>query len=120
MKFFIAIALIAGFSFAAQQFFPWWSVAIVAFAVGFVMRQPRREASFFAGLISLFFLWSIYSYVLAHNNQHLLSERLTELFAPLIREKQFRLYILTGAIGGVVGGFSSLSGRLAAIAVGMK
>lgn len=120
MKFFIAIVLIAGLSFAAQQFFPWWSVAVVAFAVGFIMRQPRREAAFFAGMIALFFLWAIYSYVLAHANQHLLSERLTELFAPLIRDKQFRLYILSGAVGALIGGFASLSGRLTAIAVGFK
>ncbi|MBL0310893.1 MAG: hypothetical protein IPP77_14855 [Bacteroidetes bacterium] len=120
MKFLIAIVLIAVLSFAVQQFFPWWSVAIVAFAVGFVMRQPRREAAFFAGLLSLFLLWTFYSYYLAHANQHLLSEKLAELFAPIIRDKQFRLYILTGAIGGLVGGFASLSGRLSAIAVGMK
>lgn len=119
MKFFIAIGLIAGLSFAAQQFLPWWSVAIIAFAVGFIMKQ-KREASFFTGLIALFFLWAIYSYVLSHSNQHLLSEKLAELFAPIIRDKQFRLYILSGAIGGLIGGFASLTGRLAAIAVGRE
>lgn len=117
MRFFIAIALIAGLSFVAQQFLPWWSVAVVAFAVGFIMRQ-KREAAFFTGLIALFFLWSIYSYILSSANQHILVEKLAELFAPIIRGKEFRIYVLTGAIGGLIGGFASLSGRLTAIAMG--
>src|SRR5260221_1323593 len=110
-KFFLATILIAGLSALAQTFFPWWSMAIVAFIIGFLIPQ-KREAAWFTGVVAIFALWLVFAIVPSKGNNGLLAARLAELFHPLTGGKIWRLYFMVGAIGGFVAAFSSLSVRL--------
>lgn len=105
MKFLIKIALIAILAATLQTFLPWWSMAIAAFAVSLLL-FTRGASAFFAGFIAIFLLWSLKSYFIDVANQQLLSLKIAELFSVT----PFLLIIITGTIGGIVGGFASLTG----------
>jgi len=115
-KFFLSVILIIVFSAIMQSFFPWWSMALVAFVVGFIM-PLKREASWFAGVFAIFLLWLFYAMFLSHFNGGILATRVAEVLHPITGGKVFRLYFLTAAVGSLTEGFACLSGRLTAMVI---
>ena len=115
-NFFGAAILIIVLSAIAESFFPWWSITIVAFAVGFAI-PLKREASWFAGVFAIFLLWLFYAMFLSYSNHDILAARVAEVLHPITGGKIFRLYFLTAAVGSLTAGFASLSGRLTAMEV---
>ncbi|RYY86140.1 MAG: hypothetical protein EOO15_15270 [Chitinophagaceae bacterium] len=107
MRFLVSILLIALFAFIAGRYLPWWSIAIVAFAVGVLLPQ-RLLHSFLAGFLGIFLLWFLLALWLDTKNEHLLSRRIAELFH--LGQSSILLMIVTALIGGLVGGFAALSG----------
>jgi len=107
MKFITAFLLTALLSYAAGLFFPWWSIAIAAFAVAALLPQ-KPLAAFSAGFLSVFILWVVLALSIDMNNNHLLSVKISEL---LFKSHSHALIIsVTGLIGGLVAGFAALTG----------
>lgn len=104
------VILIAGC--ALQVFLPWWSIAAVAVVVGYVFKQ-KSALAFLAGFLAVFALWVGYAYLLSSANNHLLAGKIAELMAPLTGGSKTVLFVLSGTVGGLVGGLGALTGSLA-------
>jgi hypothetical protein len=89
---------------------PWWSIAIAAFLVAFFIPQKSIWA-FVAGFIALFILWGSLSLIISGDNNDLFSHKLSLLILQM--DNPVLLIIATGVIGGLVAGFSALSGNIA-------
>jgi len=111
MKFLLSILLIAVLAGIAEWFAPWWSLAIAAALIGFLMRL-RPGKAFLAGFLGVGLLWL--GFVLWRDipNEHILSERLAKLF----KLPNHTLFILvTAVLGGLIGGLSAWAGAQLAI-----
>jgi hypothetical protein len=106
MRLLLSILLIALLSFIAGMFLPWWSIALVAFLVG-VLVPLRLWKSFLAGFLGIFLLWFVVALWLDLGNEQLLSQKIAELMHV---PGSFLLVLITALVGGLVGGFASLSG----------
>ena len=104
MKFLIHIILIIIVTFLLQSFLPWWTLAIGAFVVSFMMGN-KGVNSFFAGFLAVGLLWLGLSFYIDFTTESILTEKLNRLL-PL------NSMLLTFLIGGLVGGLSSLTGAL--------
>ncbi|MFV0604233.1 MAG: hypothetical protein ACK5NK_00190 [Niabella sp.] len=106
MRFLLSIIIIAIASFFAGLYFPWWSIAIIAFAVAFVLPQSPA-ASFITGFLGVFALWVILAAFINSSNAGILATRIGNLLkvggAPSI------VILVTGFVGGIVSGLAALS-----------
>jgi len=111
MKFLTAILLTALLSFAIGLFtvLPWYSFVFCALLVAVAIHQKPFKA-FLAGFIALFLLWCMLALITDNANEHLLSKKVAEIL-PL-NGNYILLIILTGFVGGLLGGMSALTGSL--------
>jgi hypothetical protein len=109
MKFFVSLLLIALLSYAACLFFPWWSIAVMAFLVAAIIPQKPGWA-FLAGFTALFILWLAVTAFISGANDHLLAQKLSQIIIKT--DSHVLLIFLTAMIGGLVAGFAALSGSL--------
>lgn len=109
MKFIISLILIALLSFAACLYFPWWSIAIAAFLVIVVIPQ-RPGKAFLCGFLSLFLLWAGLSLRISNNNNHILAHKMSAVILAV--DNPFLLIVVTGLLGGIIGGLGALAGGL--------
>ncbi|MEO8820488.1 MAG: hypothetical protein ABI267_04550 [Ginsengibacter sp.] len=107
MKFIVSGILIILFSFLACLYFPWWSVAVVAFLVSIIIQQ-RHLSSFICGFISLFLLWGFLSFWISTENGNILAHRVSLLIFKT--DSPFLLIFVTALIGAMVAGFAALTG----------
>ena len=107
MRFIVSLALIALLSFAACIYFPWWSVAVIAFLVAVIIPQ-NAGTSFLTGFIALFLLWGVLSFWISSSNDDLLAHRISLLILKI--DSPYLLMAVTALIGGLVAGFAALSG----------
>lgn len=107
MRILLAILLTASLSFIAGKYFPWWSIAIIAFLVGLFVHQ-NLGAAFVSGFAGIFIMWALLSYWIDAKNDNMLSQKIAQLF-PL-GGSSFLLILVTAFVGGLVGGFAAISG----------
>jgi hypothetical protein len=107
MRFILSILLTAVFSFLAGLFLPWWSIAIIAFAIALLIPQ-RISKAFLSGLFGIFLLWTIVALWIDIQNNSILSHRVSELFK--LGGSSILLILVTALIGGLVGGFAAMAG----------
>jgi hypothetical protein len=107
MRFILAILLTAVFSFLAGLYLPWWSIAIVAFAIGLLIPQ-RISMAFLSGLLGIFLLWTVLTSWIDIKNNSILSHKISELFK--LGGSSILLILVTAFIGGLVGGFAAMAG----------
>lgn len=107
MKFIVSAILIILFSFLACLYFPWWSVAVVAFLVSIIIQQGHLS-SFVCGFISLFLLWGFLSFWISVENGNILAHRVSLLIFKT--DSPFLLISVTALIGAMVAGFAALTG----------
>lgn len=93
---------------------PWWTLAPIAAAAGWLLPQSAPK-SWITGFLGGFLLWSITALLADTANGSLLSARIGKLFMGL---STVELVLLTGIIGGLVAGMSCLTGRWARDLVG--
>jgi hypothetical protein len=109
MKIFISAILTALLAFAFGIYFPWWSIAIAAFIV-YALIPVRAGWAFLSAFLAMFLLWGGMAWVISSNNEHILGHRISQVI--LKKDDPIMLALATALIGGVVGGFAGLSGRL--------
>lgn len=107
MKFGISIFLNVTLAYLAGLVLPWWGFVAILFLVSAFLNQ-KNITSFLSGFISMFLLWLVLAWVIDSQNNQILSQRVATLL-PL-NGNSMLLMILTGAIGGVLGGMAALSG----------
>ncbi|MFZ1809399.1 MAG: hypothetical protein WAU36_19355 [Cyclobacteriaceae bacterium] len=104
MRFIVQIIITAIVCFMFQKLFPWWTMAIGAFLVGFVFSNTGFK-SFLSGFIAIGLLWLGLALYVDNATHSILTEKISQLF-PL------DLFVLTSLVGGLVGGFASMTGSL--------
>ena len=107
MKFFVSLFLIMLLSFASCLYFPWWSIAIVAFIIAVFIHQ-EAGMSFLCGFLALFLLWGILSFWISANNDHILAHRVSVLILTV--DSPYLLIFFTAVIGGIVAGLGATAG----------
>jgi len=107
MKFSVSFLLTALLSFIAGLYFPWWSIAIAAFIVAVLVHQKAGMA-FASAFLAMLLLWSGLAGWINFNNENILSLKIAELLG--IGNNTFLLVLITGIIGGLVGGLAAMSG----------
>jgi len=103
MRFIIQLIAITMLAAVFELFLPWWSIAFAAFIGGALLNS---RVNFLAGFIGVALLWSITSLIIDASAAAPLSERVAKtLFLP-----RPMLFVVTAAIGGIVGGFAAMAG----------
>ena len=105
----VGIGSIALLGILAQMLFPWWTIAIVGFWVGFWLAQSPAS-SFFYGFLSMFLVWSIYAGYQSASNGDLMTNTMSGIFGGKISGTQ--LIYTTGTLGGLVTGLATVAGTL--------
>lgn len=100
--------LILIISLVAQFFLPWWSIAVVAFGLAF-WKGTSGGSSFRMGWAAIFTLWLVAAYISHYSTMGLMSDKIAQL---LKLSNPYLLIFVTAFVGGLVGGFSALSGYL--------
>lgn len=108
MKFAAHIIAVIVISLMLQSFLPWWTMAVGAFATGLFFRQSGFM-SFLAGLLGVGLLWFAMADYLHLSTDGILSEKIAAIFPT---KTVGALLVVTGLIGGLVGGFASMTGGL--------
>lgn len=106
MKPTITTILIMLFSFLSCLYFPWWSIAVVAFLVALIIPQ-RPWASFLTAFFALFILWGFLSLIISINNGNILADRVSLLIFKT--QSTFLLILVTAFIGALVAGLGGLT-----------
>lgn len=110
MKFiatFILTILLGYIVYVLNDMLPWWTVAVAAFiAAAIVPLKPL--ASFLAGFLGVALLWWVLAAVIDNANAGVMAMRMAEVL-PLEGNKML-LIIITGVVGGLVGGLAALTG----------
>jgi len=108
MKFAAHVIVVILISLVLQLFLPWWTMAVGAFATGLVFRQ-NGFMSFLAGLLGVGLLWFGMADYLHLSTNGILSEKIAAIFPT---KTVGALLAVTGLVGGLVGGFASMTGGL--------
>lgn len=107
MNLFIRIFLIMMISSISQYFLPWWTSLIVALAVETALGKGDGT-SFFSGFYGVSIPWMALSAYIDMNNGSILSKQILSLFH--LPQYSAVMIVLTGLIGGIVGGLGSQTG----------
>lgn len=103
------ILSIALLGILAQMLFPWWTIAIVGFWVGYWLADtPTR--SFAYGFLSMFLIWSIYAAYQSVANGGLMGNTISGMLGGQLSGTQ--LIYATGTLSGFVTGLATSSGAL--------
>lgn len=110
MKFTINLIGIALFSFISGRLAWWeWDFVLIAFLLTFIMNDTAAR-SYAAGFLAMSTIWFFMANVQNAGNTGILSGMVAELFKL---SSGTQLLQITALIGGVVGGFSAMTGSLA-------
>ncbi len=103
----IQIVLILLLSALAQLVLPWWSLAIVAFAVC-VWRSTSGGQAFIAGFLGVALVWLLYALAIHLRTDGIFTGRMGSL---LFKSSSVALpLVVTGMLSGLVGGLAGLTG----------
>jgi len=102
MKFLLQLLFTIILCCALQYFLPWWTVAIGTFVVAFFF-DSKGWPSFAAGFIGVAILWLMIAGYITITTDSILTSKLNQLL-PI------NSFIITGLVGGLVGGFGALTG----------
>lgn len=107
MKFIVSILLIALLSFAAGLYLGWWSLALAAFIVAALIPQKPWKA-YLSGFLGLLLLWGILATWIDIRNQHILSQKMAQVFS--LGNSYFLLIMVTALVAAIVAGFAAMTG----------
>ena len=104
MRFTVQVLVIVILGFFLELFFPWWSVAIAAFCGGVLI---NTRLSFLGGFVAVGLLWLAKALITDLSSDSDLTERVAAIF--MLHSKAL-LLLVTVLLGGIVGGFASMTG----------
>lgn len=113
----IQVLLIAFLSLLAQLAFPWWSVAIVAFAVcfwrgtasrGSAFRGSGAGRAFLYGFAGVALVWLVYALIIHFRTDGIFTGRMSQLLFKA--DASAGLVLATVVLGGLVGGLAGVAG----------
>jgi hypothetical protein len=107
--------IILALSFISGFILPWWFAAIICFAGGFFIRTTG--SAFWAGFAAVGLTWLAFALLKTLPNDNILANRMAQVFQL---PGWIYVLVITVVIGGLVGGFSALSGKLLKSAVARK
>jgi len=106
----VLILIILVSCFIAQSFLPWWIIAPICLIASFFLSSSKKQA-FWSGFAGIFILWLVKILSLSLPNEHLLANKVGQVFMlPASDTNWVVLIFVSSLIGGVVGGLSSLTG----------
>ena len=108
MKSIFGILGIIFLGFVVQSYMPWWTIAFVAAIFGAAIKFSTLQ-SYFVGFLGVFLLWGIYAVIINSGNDGILATKMGVLFGEL---SAIQLVIVTALLGGIIGGFGALTGKL--------
>ena len=94
--------------FILQYFLPWWTLALGAFAGGYLFGKNGWVA-FLSGLLGVGLLWLSMAMFIDIQTQSILTEKVARIFPT---KTPALLFLITAIIGGLPGGFAALTGSL--------
>ena len=107
MKFLIQIILTTLLSYLVAQLLPWWSLVICAAVVAMPLNLSQKSAAW-GGFVSISLLWMGTATFIDVQTDSTLSNKV----APLLGfQSAILLILLTGLVGGIVGGLGAWSGQ---------
>lgn len=113
----ITIVIACYFAFQFLPNLPWWSVAIIAGIIAFLLNTQAK--SFLTGFVAVSLLWGVLAYQLNAANGQLLAQKVSlmfntnEIMDNLGGLNPLRLIYLTAILGGCIGGLGAMSGNYA-------
>ena len=108
MKVIAGIISIALLSAIAEQFLPWWMIAVIPFITGIVMHSNGKR-SFLAGFVGIAIFWLVAALMKDLPNEHILSGRMASVFGL----PNYGLFLcVVVLVGGLIGGLSAWAGGL--------
>lgn len=107
MHFFVQIFLTALLGYGAEQFLPWWSVSCCAMLIAFLFPQDGAR-NFLSGFTAICCLWMSMAAYIDVRTHSILSAKIAPMFGF---QSSILLVLLTGLLGGMVGGLSAWSGQ---------
>ena len=112
MKFVVSTLLTSLLTYAIGIYgvLPWWSFVISNFIIAILVVQTPWKA-FLSGALGVGLLWLILAIIIDQQNQHLLSVKVANIL-PL-KGSSTVLIAITGFVGFLLGGLSSLTGCFA-------
>lgn len=97
--------------FIAQSFLPWWIIAPICLMAGFFFSSSKKQA-FWNGFAGVFILWLGKILSLSLPNEHLLANKVGQVFMLPASDTNWLVMIFASSlIGGIVGGLSTLTGN---------
>lgn len=109
MKLILRIFIIGLLTYFLSPYSVWWTGMAVAFIVTFVSPSSSLNA-FVAGFLGIGLVWMGFAFVLDTANAAVFSSKVAAIMSPF--DSSTKLIMLTGAVGGLSGGFAALSGTL--------
>ena len=106
MKFLIQFVATLFSAHLLALFMPWYSIAIAAFVMGFLLKS---NTNFLAGFAAIATLWVFNALLIDAGSSSDLAERVAKL---LTVKYEIVLFVVMAVIGGLVGGFAALTGSL--------
>ncbi len=103
----LRIILVALLGSIAQFYLPWWSAVIIALTVEAIVGKGNSTA-FFSGFYGIAIPWMVLSGYIDFHNQSILSVQILEMFK--LPPYGFVMVVVTGLLGGLIGGFASVVG----------
>ena len=107
MKFIVSVILTALLGFSFGLYLDWWSIAIAALIIGWLIHQKPGFA-WLAGFLGIFLLWGGLAYWIDVKNQQILSVRMAQIL-PL-NGNPYLLMLASALVGALVAGFAALTG----------
>ncbi|MCU0317869.1 MAG: hypothetical protein MUC61_00815 [Amoebophilaceae bacterium] len=107
MKFLIQVFLTILMSYVAEQFLPWWTIGVCAAIVAMFL-PLNGVTAYLGGFTAISLLWMVTATLIDVRTNAVLSTKV----APLLGfQSTTLLVVLTGLVGGIVGGLGALSGQ---------
>ena len=106
MKFLIQFVAILFSAHLLALFMPWYSIALAAFVMGFILKS---KTNFLAGFSAIATLWIFNAWLIDSASSSDLAERVAKL---LMLKYKIVLFAVMAIIGGLVGGFAAVTGSL--------
>ena len=106
MKLIIRLIVIGALTYFLSPFFTWWTAMVVAFLVCYISPSSGLNA-FIAGFLGVGLVWMGHAWNIDVLNESAFSTKVAEIMQ--VSDPIF-LVFATGLIGGLAGGFASLSG----------